>query len=908
MLSKQFTTNETKHDDGHRYIEVSLCNENEMEEEEEKYYIGSHEPLNISTRNLQKLIPNNTPMRHKTNFVEYHIEDYIQCSGDISECKAMQRIIHLLDYQRSTLPDCNQDKNPLYEYIVSFNHYSVAAFMEDWYHSKTVHFKTDIDYKWVADHKWINCNYHTDNQCEHITRYQRARGRELYAINIDIDLKNNILKDHITSIHSFIFHANSQQRNEKHKTIQDTEPIFANDSKTEKLSQEQIWSNNPVSIKECEVNQIIFILKIINFNEYDKLKVHKNEIIEYILQNSVDGDQLNKSRRKKFMNDVALYLGDNKCKIQLGKLYKCIMQYNISKFTTKEEIDSNNILSNNPATINECSVQQIIYILHADSFATLDKLKAYKQNIIEYFTAEELTGEKLHQMKRKPFIMEISAHLRNNKLKPQLGKLYAKITNFDLNKYTVQSDDVCDNIQQPNNKKEQIQPKLTSVNSGKFVTSMVENNEDEEASYYAFGQQYRYTDNFSEINHPLFVKSKYKDFKEELEMYFKALNEENDKRLWKRAQHEKIAKLNSPLHPFLNDLVYDEILNETSFDFFWQEQVKTNDSVIDLMKQEHSNCRIINAIIDIISKSTADSTPDKSVFFNDFVFIPTLNEHRLSINNKIKERLDIGEKKIKSFTQKQMSSVLNSMLLGFKQKKSQTIKTFKNVVICFSRKTWKHFKVSDLQNKPLLIVKYCIGGNIDENDIPNISDILSEKILHADNKSSNNIRQVIKENTNFNEYFNDYEVIINEVTERMTSFWESLTKEVNYFVKNRVNDVSEELIKVANISVDELEADELKWYFSSKKKDKKWKFKYLCALLLSLSPHHTLSPFFYTINCTKQKYFEKIKNRCEKYDLSDLSDLVQIWFDDGVVGNSSSPSISFKDIRQDMLKIFAIGY
>eukprot|EP01084_Bolivina_argentea_P055216 101239_1 len=73
-----------------------------------------------------------------TDFIEPQVDDCSKCQGSIAECIIIQRIIHLLAYFNK-----NQRNIPgLYQYISSLNNYTVSTFMEDWYHSKTKHFKT----------------------------------------------------------------------------------------------------------------------------------------------------------------------------------------------------------------------------------------------------------------------------------------------------------------------------------------------------------------------------------------------------------------------------------------------------------------------------------------------------------------------------------------------------------------------------------------------------------------------------------------------------------------------------------------------------------------------------------------------------------------------------------------------
>merc|ERR1712228_1065276 len=86
----------------------------------------------------------------------------------------------------------------------------------------------------------------------------------------------------------------------------------------------------------------------------------------------------------------------------------------------EESVDD--IFSNAPQSIERCNTNQIVYMLDAHIFDNLKekikvKLKEHKQSIIEYTKENEIDGNKLNEMKRKKFMNDIAAHLKNKKLK-----------------------------------------------------------------------------------------------------------------------------------------------------------------------------------------------------------------------------------------------------------------------------------------------------------------------------------------------------------------------------------------------------------------------------------------------------------------------------------------------------------
>eukprot|EP01084_Bolivina_argentea_P233526 393311_1 len=111
-------------------------------------------------------------------FIVPEVDDYESCE-EISHCKAMQRIIHLSNEFQSVKNNYMNDP-PIYEYISSLTKYDVATFMEDWYHSKISHFKTDSDYDWVKNNIKSGCTDSTE--CMFLGRYGRDKGRETFDI------------------------------------------------------------------------------------------------------------------------------------------------------------------------------------------------------------------------------------------------------------------------------------------------------------------------------------------------------------------------------------------------------------------------------------------------------------------------------------------------------------------------------------------------------------------------------------------------------------------------------------------------------------------------------------------------------------------------------------------------------
>eukprot|EP01084_Bolivina_argentea_P154906 270007_1 len=142
-----------------------------------------------------------------SSFIEPRDDDYM-CNGDITNCNAIKRIMHLLEYYKSyqtALVKNDAKIIPIYEYISSLKKYNISIFMEDWFQCKKKHFKANnIDY--FRDKIEINCD--NNASCIYLSRYQRDRDGDItvYGINEEFDHRNIILMDQLNSIHTFIFH------------------------------------------------------------------------------------------------------------------------------------------------------------------------------------------------------------------------------------------------------------------------------------------------------------------------------------------------------------------------------------------------------------------------------------------------------------------------------------------------------------------------------------------------------------------------------------------------------------------------------------------------------------------------------------------------------------------------------
>eukprot|EP01084_Bolivina_argentea_P319348 553910_1 len=94
---------------------------------------------------------------------------------------------------------------------------------------------------------------------------------------------------------------------------------------------QNIWYNQPQSVSECDIFQIIYITNNV-IVDLDKLQPLQQNIIEYIKENQFDGNKLTTISRKEFIKNFVTYFDTKKLTLQFGKLYNGIVKCNINMF------------------------------------------------------------------------------------------------------------------------------------------------------------------------------------------------------------------------------------------------------------------------------------------------------------------------------------------------------------------------------------------------------------------------------------------------------------------------------------------------------------------------------------------------------------------------------------------------
>eukprot|EP01084_Bolivina_argentea_P089072 160800_1 len=119
------------------------------QQEEEKYNVENkkyhNEPSTGNDQHATDIVIKINDMSITSEYIAPKSDDYIECT-DITKCKAMKRIIYLMEYYNQI----NQAKTMdafvmICDFIENLKNYSISKFMEDWHQCKTNHFKNQRD-------------------------------------------------------------------------------------------------------------------------------------------------------------------------------------------------------------------------------------------------------------------------------------------------------------------------------------------------------------------------------------------------------------------------------------------------------------------------------------------------------------------------------------------------------------------------------------------------------------------------------------------------------------------------------------------------------------------------------------------------------------------------------------------
>eukprot|EP01083_Nonionella_stella_P270836 917357_1 len=275
-----------------------------------------------------------------------------------------------------------------------------------------------------------------------------------------------------------------------------------------------------------------------------------------------------------------------------------------------------------PKPMSQCNVGEIAFLLEHEIVDQVMQLKPHKDEIIKYIKDKRFDGAKLSQTKRKQFALQLVQHFNNNKkLRVRFAKLYSLICDYNNPQYVTQESD--HEAQEPS------KPAIAvTMNTSKFVTT--NNNKSSELSYFALGEQYRYTNNFK--RHPLYIQPKFGSLKEEFMDFFQ--------RQLQRTQQQHIDEMMDPTTQLiLKDLVTER--GHLSLRPLWRAvqtvQLEDTGAISHLIQLNH-----LNRDIFIIMACLFHYLPQNFAYFDIslFTFCLLLDINLTQLNLRIKRNLN----------------------------------------------------------------------------------------------------------------------------------------------------------------------------------------------------------------------------------------------------------------------------
>eukprot|EP01084_Bolivina_argentea_P083742 151608_1 len=143
-----------------------------------------------------------------------------------------------------------------------------------------------------------------------------------------------------------------------------------------RIKNEDVWSNGPKIISECNLQQILCI--VTNGKVFDKLNNltdYKENIIKYFEENNFDGKTLENMKKKDFAIKIAEHMNNNKLKGHLSRLYAAILKYNLSEFVPKTNSTNQLTVPNHPKQFNKKQKSKFI-----------TSIPSYNESTVSYYS------------------------------------------------------------------------------------------------------------------------------------------------------------------------------------------------------------------------------------------------------------------------------------------------------------------------------------------------------------------------------------------------------------------------------------------------------------------------------------------------------------------------------------------
>eukprot|EP01084_Bolivina_argentea_P294870 507502_1 len=187
--------------------------------------------------------------------------------------------------------------------------------------------------------------------------------------------------------------------NDEHQDDKKEEPI----QQIQSIIQPKTQQKETKEKHDPEIDIIEYISSKIEEINDSQLTIHKDEITQYLQNNSIDYTRLNVIGKKQFTKDIKKYCNDNKMNRGMKKLWVAITNYNIINNTHTVSTKNNNILDTvQPKYIdsmNDCVI--ISDIINIINNANDDQINKNKDGIISYINHNEIDYLKLQNIDKK---------------------------------------------------------------------------------------------------------------------------------------------------------------------------------------------------------------------------------------------------------------------------------------------------------------------------------------------------------------------------------------------------------------------------------------------------------------------------------------------------------------------------
>ena len=201
-------------------------------------------------------------------------------------------------------------------------------------------------------------------------------------------------------------------------------------------------------LKECSNSDLLYLLEhhIFTKPKHAKLDEHKAQILKYLEEQNIDGQQVSKMRKRAFCDHLVRECDSKRVRGPAGALYKGLTTMDLSQFPIVPMSRANRLNGGsndqhqmddvNISKLEDCDAAQIADLMDQYIFVGLanEALSHRKDDIIECIKSLGFSGSKIRNMDKAEFNKEIAAFCGDDQLNGALAKLYKATINFDVAK------------------------------------------------------------------------------------------------------------------------------------------------------------------------------------------------------------------------------------------------------------------------------------------------------------------------------------------------------------------------------------------------------------------------------------------------------------------------------------------